>query len=415
MPMDREGGRVEQALRAWAEAPVPLDDAAAAEERRRRVVAATALAIARSASVRSQERRRLRIGVALGAAAAVLAVAGVAWRGASRLRHPAEETTASIAQVQLLAGSVRRSHPDVPLAGNTTDGRLPLGPGDEVMTEAKGGHGEVAFVDGVAITVESGSLLRLPDTVASSAVPQANERVGLDAGSVFVRVPPQPRGHTFSVQTPDTLVTVHGTAFAVDVTRPAGQSTSVTRVRVSSGVVSVATGGGPEVFLTAGMEWSSSRGDDGPRTATPAPAKESSLGDTSASPAPSAVGASSVPSHRGHAPAPTPNAARETRDANSANDTNDANASTLGEENRLLASATAASKVGDYRGAASTLDDLLRRFPLSPLAQEAHVQRFRALERSGDVAGAAREARSYLSLYPNGSAREEAKRVAVGP
>jgi hypothetical protein len=47
------------------------------------------------------------------------------------------------------------------------------------------------------------------------------------------------------------------------------------------------------------------------------------------------------------------------------------------------------------------------------VAPEAHVQRFRALERSGDTAAAAREARTYLALYPEGSAREEAKRVAV--
>jgi TolA-binding protein len=124
------------------------------------------------------------------------------------------------------------------------------------------------------------------------------------------------------------------------------------------------------------------------------------------------VGAGSGPSHRGHTQAPPSSAAHEARDPNEANDPNP---STLGEENRLLTSALAASNAGDYRSATSTLDDLLRRFPMSPLAQEAHVQRFRALERSGDVGGAAREARSYLSLYPNGSAREEAKRVAVGP
>jgi outer membrane protein assembly factor BamD (BamD/ComL family) len=88
--------------------------------------------------------------------------------------------------------------------------------------------------------------------------------------------------------------------------------------------------------------------------------------------------------------------------------------SRLGEENRLLAAAIAASKAGDHAGAVSTLDDLLRRFPASALAQEAHVERFRALAQGGDAAAAAREARLYLALYPDGFAREEARRLAVG-
>jgi hypothetical protein len=393
-------------LRAWADAPVPPDDAAAAELRRRRVVAATALTIARSASARTKKDRWLRIGVAFASAAAVLAVAGVGWRLRSRLHHGADEAATSIAQVQLLAGSIHRSHPSshpgVPLPAVAPDGRLSLGPGDEVTTEPSG-RGEIVLSDGVAITVESRTHVRLPDVVASSAFAQTTEQVGLDTGSVFVRVPPLPSGHTFTVRTPDTLVTVHGTAFAVEVTPAATQSATATRVRVSSGIVSVALNGGHEVFLTAGMEWSSPNGDSATHAAVAEPAKEATIAAAPA-PAPQAGAAHAATPRRGHAQARP--AGRDARDDSS---------STLGEENRLLASAIAQSKAGDFGGAVSTLDDLLRRFPTSPVAPEAHVQRFRALEHGGDVAGAAREARTYLALYPDGSAREEAKRLAVEP
>jgi TolA-binding protein len=195
-------------------------------------------------------------------------------------------------------------------------------------------------------------------------------------------------------------VTVHGTAFAVDVV-PAAQGTAGTRVRVSSGVVSVAAGG-HEVYLTAGMEWSSAAPETASRGSLAEQPKEAPVAAAVAQ-TQAAGGTRTPPPHRGHAQAHSP--ARD----------DSASASTLGEENRLLASAIAAAKGGNYGDAVDTLDDLLRRFPTSPVAPEAHVQRFRILEQSGNVAAAAREARTYLALYPEGSAREEAKRLAVEP
>jgi outer membrane protein assembly factor BamD (BamD/ComL family) len=87
----------------------------------------------------------------------------------------------------------------------------------------------------------------------------------------------------------------------------------------------------------------------------------------------------------------------------------------LAEQNRLLAAAMDASRASDDRRAIALLGDLLARYPSSPLAQEAEVQRFRALARSGDRREAARRARQYLAAYPNGFAREEAKTVALEP
>jgi ferric-dicitrate binding protein FerR (iron transport regulator) len=394
--MAREGQRAQELLRQWGESPIPPDDPAAAELRRRRVVAATALTIARAASTRARRQRWLRIGTAFASAAALAAVVGVGWRVRSRLHAPRDEAPGPIAQVQLLAGSIHPSHQGQPVPAVGADGRFALGPGDEVATETNG-RGEVALTDGVAITLEPRTHVRMPAAPARpAAVAQVNEQLDLDAGSVFVRVPPLQPGHTFSVQTPDALVTVHGTAFAVDV-MPGLQGSSATRVRVSSGVVSVASAG-REVLLGAGMEWTS------PNAMLPSSAERTAVVEPPAQPvvAPPAAAtpqARTAATHRGSA---------HPRWAG-----HDDNPSTLGEENTLLAAAIAASKNGDYGGAVGMLDDLLRRYPASPVAPEAHVQRFRALEHGGDIAAAAREARTYLALYPEGSAREEAKRVAV--
>jgi hypothetical protein len=395
--MARDADRAQELLRAWAEAPVPPDDPTAAELRRRRIVASTALTIARAADAQGKRQRWLRIGTAFASAAALLAVAGVGWRAASRSHRTGDDATSSIAQAQLLAGSIHRGHQGTAAPAVGADGRVALGPGDEVTTD-QNGRGEIVLSDGVAIALEARTHVRLPDVTASSALAQASEQVGLDAGSVFVRVPPLPHGHTFAVRTPDTTVTVHGTAFAVEVI-PAAQGIAGTRVRVSSGVVSVAAGG-REVYLTAGMEWSSSSTESAPHAALGEPPKEAPVA-AGGTPIQPAGGTRAAPSHRSHPQAHTA--------------AHDDSASTLGEENRLLALAIAAAKGGNYGDAVDTLDDLLRRFPTSPVAPEAHVQRFRILEQSGNVAAAAREARTYLALYPEGSAREEAKRLAVEP
>jgi hypothetical protein len=160
--MARDAERAQELLRAWAEAPVPPDDPTAAELRRRRVVAATALTIARAAAgARSRKQRWLRIGTAFASAAALLAVAGVGWRTATRAHRTAEEATSAIAQAQLLAGSIHRGHQGTAAPAVGADGRVALGPGDEVTTD-QNGRGEVVLTDGVAIALEARTHVRLP-------------------------------------------------------------------------------------------------------------------------------------------------------------------------------------------------------------------------------------------------------------
>ena len=86
---------------------------------------------------------------------------------------------------------------------------------------------------------------------------------------------------------------------------------------------------------------------------------------------------------------------------------------TLAEENSLFQTAVDARNHGDDRSEADHLGALLNRFPGSPLAGEAHVERMRALQRTGQAAEAAREARRYLAEYPDGFARDEARRIVM--
>jgi hypothetical protein len=87
--------------------------------------------------------------------------------------------------------------------------------------------------------------------------------------------------------------------------------------------------------------------------------------------------------------------------------------STLSDQNRLLSSALEARKRGDDARALGSLNELLQKYPSSPLAQEARVERLRCLERLGQKNAAADEARRYLTDYPDGFAREEAKGQAL--
>ena len=377
-------------LRDLAEEEIPAEDAATLERRKRRVVEATARAIALAAKEGERRQRWERIAGGVAAAAAVAVGVGV-WRARARV-HEASTVSAPVALGEPLVGALHRTHDGEDLPASAA--QSPLGAGDEVTTEPKG-RAQVVLTDGVAMTLESNTQIRLPDASKDGAA-TTREVVGLRSGAVSVRVPPMPAGHTFSVKTPDAEVTVHGTAFTVEVA-PAdegqaggGGATASTRVRVSTGVVSVASGG-HESFLTAGMEWSS-------RPTVAAKAIETTHVAAASNPRVENTGAPKTAPHPSHHEDPVGPPAPKSR---------------LGDENQLLSSAIAASRSGNYAGAVATLNDLLRRFPSTTLAQEAHVERFRALAHGGDSAAAAREARQYLALYPDGFAREEAKALAV--
>ena len=79
----------------------------------------------------------------------------------------------------------------------------------------------------------------------------------------------------------------------------------------------------------------------------------------------------------------------------------------------MFADAMAAKRRGDSGEALADFDRFLARYPSSPLAESATVERMRLL-RSADSGRATAAARQYVGRYPNGFARAEAEAILAG-
>ena len=376
----------------WRELDFEAEADAVSAAMRAQVIARMELRLEQTIDEIGHGRRRARVYAAAACAAALCVGVFGTWRW-NTARLELAHAPSALARVQSVQGSVSVTRAGIaaaPVTGDTT-----LAPGDDVVT-ATNGRTRVELADGVSLTLGEASRLSLPKTTAGQALlAQAHEQIGLSDGIVAVKVPHLTQGRTFAVKTPDAEVTVHGTAFTVEVGEfvsadaplrsgsHAADANITTRVRVTEGVVSV-TNGGREVFVRAGMQWIS------PHAEPVATAPERATPVTSVAPPPSAASTSFNGS-------PVQKAA----------------ASSLAEQTKLLESAMNASAKGDFASAISELNDLRRRYPASGLDQERRVQLFRALQHSGDSAGAAREARRYLAAYPAGYAQEEAKKLAL--
>jgi hypothetical protein len=195
----------------------------------------------------------------------------------------------------------------------------------------------------------------------------------IDAGSVDFQVAKLSPGERFLVDTSDAEVEVRGTRFRVSMTPDACANGTLTRVVVTEGVV-VVRRAGSEARVRSGEQW-------------PADCDQAAIPVVPASALPRA--ASAVP------------AALAPRE------------SALGEQNALFASAVAARRRGDTSGAIAALDQLLSRYPSSPLDESASAERVRVLRAAGSTRAQA-VARDYLARYPNGFARAEAEAVLAG-
>lgn len=361
-------------LRDWARMPIPVEESDVNEERRARVVSQMARAIRESKVERERTARRSRLLSVLAVAAVIALFAGGAWRllGGKRASDP--------------VASVRTSSPGV-LVSRGAESRVPALNADQALT---GGDVVSTVADARAsLRLASGAEVSVaPSTrVTLASVKPGDEQLELGVGEVSVRVPPLGEHGSFRVKTPDARVVVHGTAFVVRVTKQ-GDGT-FTEVDVSEGKVSVERDGS-QLFLTPGQSFSSK----------PAPAAAEPT-----APAPAAAPGPATPPAK---PAPTPPAKPAAKVA-----VNDPSA--LAEQNRLFAAAAAARRSGDDRTSLGHLNQLLTRYPDSPLAPEARVERFRALKRLGQNAEAAREARRYLLDNQSGAARDEARGIALEP
>jgi hypothetical protein len=225
-------------------------------------------------------------------------------------------------------------------------------------------------------------------------------RLRLDRGRIDAKVDDRPNPTPkLVVETPDVEVVVTGTMFEVDVTGTEANAPGFTRVSVTKGRVVVRRSGVQVAAVTAGQSWSSEMPAPAAAlgAAAPSPEKEVTRHDAAqktvtASPALMAAPKAALPS---------------------AANLDDAQLGTLAEENTLFQSAIEARRRGDDASVANQLAALLSRFPGSPLASEARVERMRALSRLGRTEEAAREARRYLAERPDGFARDEAKRLVM--
>ncbi len=372
-------------LKMWADSVVPVEDAQAAAAREGKAIERLRDALRQ---VKESEARNRRSSTKW----LVLSAAAIAAVSAAALRHEGRSPTTSrdgalagetaLGFVRIRAGTVRTVHEGRSrLASAIETPELPLASMDEIATLWDGEAG-VGLVNGTTIGLRADTRIRVAGT--------QGDEVGLDLGTIRVDVPKLAPGHTFRVRTPNAVVTVHGTAFSVAVSGDDGSMK--TKVAVTEGVVSVRCND-REDLLYAGSE-----------SLCPFSAPERSA-DTVGPPArPMPHTPESIVTSHG--------AARAERGTLSSPASAE-RVSDLAEQNRLLAAAMECRKQGDDSGAVRMLDEFSSKFPASLMLEVARVERFRALERAGRHAEAAKDARRYLATYRDGFAREEARKLAL--
>lgn len=329
-----------------------------------------------------RERPAVRALGAFAATAACLALAFAAYRFVRASRNTPTQEVAQVISVRGESTLWRfGSSESVLVAGQRVD------PAVELRSSARAQAELVLTGAGRArVEVSEETRVRLNQRLIGSD--GINEDwLDLEQGLIALQVEKLPPGLGLSVQTPDARVTVHGTRFSVRVTPrvPAG---TLTFVAVTEGRVEVESRN-RVVFLGPGEQWSSQ---------TAGPESENMPVVPQPPEAPAGVVQSGVVPAANH---PISTAAAR------------ANESTLADENRIYAHALARARAGDLQPALADLATLIRTYPRSPLAQHARVDRFRFLQQSGSRSAAAAEARRYLSEYPSGFARAEARRLAV--
>lgn len=193
--------------------------------------------------------------------------------------------------------------------------------------------------------------------------------VELRRGALVSRVSKLGPSQRFVVRTEDAEVEVRGTVFRVAYASN-GASCGGTEVNVTEGRVVVRARDGEHV-LVAGETW---KQPCAPRAAPP-PAI-----------------APHVPDHRPRPEPPEPPT------------------SALARQNTLYADAMRAKRRGDAGDAVGSLDELIERYPSSPLREAAEAERMKLLA-GIDAARAVTAARTYVVRYPNGFAVADADAI----
>jgi hypothetical protein len=342
------------------------------QARRERIISAISKETA-SAAQRKRTRRAVRLVFGSAAVAAAIALA-LGLRVALREYETRSPTAASqsapdSALVRPVSGLVTLVRNGTPVSVHS---ERPLETGDRLNAVAEA-EAEVRLGDPVLVNLHG------PHSLSLLSSRGAERRIRLDNGRIKAQVSEHPSDRPkLIVETPDVEVVVKGTVFEVNV-RHDDANASTTGVAVQRGRVLIRRAGRDVTVVSAGETWSS---------------REVVASSRSAGEAPNAQ------SHRARSRAGT--TVERTPPSG-----------TLGEENRLYQSAMEARNRRDDVTAVAFFSALLTRYPHSPLAPEAHVERMRALERIGRKDDAAREADRYLDDHPRGFAHDEARELIL--
>ena len=364
-----------------------------------RAVLALELAIHGVARRRRLQRRALAGALAVAATIALV----VGWRAVGASAHPEAARALPIPAPTTLAPA---------RASSLSDGAILVRGGRESALSDSVGlelRDRIVTADAgrVSITLASGTHLVVAASSDFTVAEQgATTAFALTAGSVHADVAKLRAGERFVVRTPDGEVEVRGTSFDVAVVAPSpscGGGTT-TRLMVSEGVV---------VVRSAGAEDRVGRGESWPRGCATALAAPPAA--TAESPAASAVASAAFAGRMppSVAPSPAPPAVAPPLPAPPvvappAAVAPVAASSDLAAQNALFAEASAARRRGDTAAALVAYDRLAARYPLSPLAENAYVERMRLLATT-DARRGAEAAGVYLARYPRGFARTEAQ------
>jgi hypothetical protein len=254
---------------------------------------------------------------------------------------------------------------------------------------------------GTTLTLEGGGEVAVKDATNI-------QRYELKEGAIRARVAKLITGERFIIGTADAEVEVHGTAFRVAVVPvdPACGGGTITRVSVTEGVVSVRRDG-TEVRVTPGHVWPekcTAGQAAAPAASAPAPSAHVRVrthGKGTHVSAPAEPVVAEAPAEE-PAPVETPPPAPPLTK------------SELAAQNDLFASAVRAKRRGHGSQAVRIFERFSREYPNSPLTESAVAQRMKLLAVIDSIA-ARHAATDYLSHYPNGFARAEARQLIDEP
>ncbi|HET7539100.1 MAG TPA: FecR domain-containing protein [Polyangiaceae bacterium] len=334
-------------------------------------------------------QRRLRL-LALGSSLA--AAAGVTF-AATQLTHSwraleaAQASRTQAGPATAIAINATPSGQGAALTGN--GGEEPL---KEHLSIASGQRIDTPADGGASLQLSTGTSMTLAGRTSFRVDSQgATQRFTLQKGELVAHVAKLGSSQRFIVDTPDAEVEVRGTRFRLRIIEHPETcgATTRTRLEVSEGVVEVRVAEQATVSVRAGETW---------------PADCAPLAGTAASAPPVQPPAQSSSAASNHAQLP--------RAATTTTRSEPERTSGLAAPNDLFALGVARARQGDTAAALRAYQDLMTRFPRSPLAENAQVERMRLLAESAD--GAA-EAKRYLTRYPHGFATSEAKKLLAEP